>query len=227
MPDPLYVKAAFGRIADRYVSTNHILSLGTDILWRRKVAQKVALWSARNLLDVATGTGDLALAIQKYSPQTEVIGTDFCEEMLAHASRRGVKKTLQADAMALPFEDNSFDVLTVAFGLRNMEHWQKALEEMKRVLRPKGHLAVLDFSLPQNLLAKPYAFYLDKMLPKMAGFLTGDKHAYAYLAKSIHAFPSGKDMCQLMECSGFIHPTSQPLSGGIASLYTAEKKRVT
>ena len=117
MQDPKYVKKAFSRIADRYVATNHVLSLGTDILWRKKVGRIVAGWKPDEVLDVATGTGDLALEIQKKCPSAEVTGSDFCEEMLAYAADGGVKKTVVADALDMPFGDDSFDVLTVAFGL--------------------------------------------------------------------------------------------------------------
>ena len=123
MQDPKYVKKAFSRIADRYVATNHVLSLGTDILWRKKVGRIVAGWEPGKVLDVATGTGDLALEIQKKCPDAEVTGSDFCEEMLAYAADGGVGKTVVADALDMPFPDNEFDVLTVAFGLRNMASW--------------------------------------------------------------------------------------------------------
>ncbi|MCL4170301.1 UNVERIFIED_CONTAM: hypothetical protein GTU68_036444, partial [Idotea baltica] len=187
--DPKFVKGAFAKIADRYVLTNHVLSAGTDILWRKKVGRIVREWNPKKVLDVATGTGDLALEIQKKCPEAEVLGTDFCPEMLAHAEKSGVQKTQVADAMNLPFEDGEFDLVTVAFGLRNMENWQNALTEMNRVIAPGGHLLVLDFSQPKGVLAKPYGFYLNKVLPKIAGVLTGQGEAYQYLAGSIGEFP--------------------------------------
>jgi len=165
MQDPEYVKGAFARIADRYVITNHVLSLWTDILWRKKVGRIVKEWSPSQLLDIATGTGDLALD--------------------------GVQKTLVADALDLPVEDASYDVVSVAFGLRNMADYSKALEEMNRVLRPGGHLLILDFSIPTNILRKPYIFYLDKVLPHLAGAITQEPDAYHYLSGSIQQFPAG------------------------------------
>jgi len=219
--DPKYVKAAFSRIADRYVLTNHVLSLGTDILWRKKVGRIVASWQPESILDVATGTGDLALELQAACPDTRVIGSDFCEEMLAYAAEGGVGETIVADALAMPFEDDSYDVLTVAFGLRNMADWPSALKEMRRVLKPGGRLLILDFSLPTGILRGPYRLYLNKVLPKIAGLITGEGDAYEYLAGTIEQFPSGKDMCALIEAAGFTSAEAQPLTFGVASVYTA------
>ncbi len=223
MQDPEYVKSAFARIADRYVVTNHVLSLGTDILWRKRVASIVKGWNPEKLLDIATGTGDLALEFQKVLPDCAVTGSDFCPEMLAYATSRGVQETLVADALNLPFEDNSYDVVTVAFGLRNMADYPKAISEMQRVLKPGGHLLILDFSLPTNLLREPYTFYLDKVLPHLAGFITQQPDAYHYLSDSIKAFPSGDNMKKLLESQGLIQPNHEELSFGVASIYTAQK----
>lgn len=221
MQDPKYVKEAFSRIADRYVVTNHVLSLGTDILWRKKVGSMVAEWKPERILDVATGTGDLALELQKKCPDAEVTGSDFCEEMLAFAAESGVQETVVADALSMPFDDDSFDVLTVAFGLRNMANWSDALKEMSRVIRPGGHLLVLDFSLPTGILRRPYRFYLNKVLPQIAGLITGERDAYEYLAGTIEKFPSGQDMCALIEANAFCDASCEPLTFGVASIYTA------
>lgn len=222
MQDPNFVKNAFSKIADRYVVTNHVLSLGTDILWRKRVGQIVMEWAPRKILDIATGTGDLALELQKVCDDAEVIASDFCPEMLAHAARRGVSRTQVVDAMNMPFDDNCCDVLTVAFGLRNMADYPKALAEMRRVIRPGGHLLILDFSSPDGILRKPYGLYLNKILPKIAGMLTSEEDAYTYLAGSIGDFPSGEAMCDLISQQGYKEPRCEPLSGGIASIYTAE-----
>ena len=218
--DPQFVKGAFAKIADRYVLTNHVLSMGTDILWRKKVGRMVQKWNPSRVLDVATGTGDLALEIQRRCPEARVLGTDFCPEMLAHAAEGGVKETQVADAMNLPFSDDEFDLVTVAFGLRNMANWQDAVKEMSRVIQPGGHFLVLDFSLPRGILGKPYGFYLNKVLPKIAGALTGQQEAYAYLAGSIGEFPSGDKMLALFKNAGLEDCQWIPLSGGIASIYT-------
>ncbi len=131
MPDAVYVRDAFARIADRYVLTNHVLSCGADIWWRKVVTARIRKWKPARLLDVASGTGDLALEIQDQCPDCEVIATDFCAEMLAHAASRGSAKTMVADALNLPFPDGGFDVVTVAFGLRNMADYPAALREMQ------------------------------------------------------------------------------------------------
>ena len=222
--DPKFVKGAFAKIADRYVLTNHVLSMGTDILWRRKVGRIVREWNPKRVLDVATGTGDLALEIQRRCPESKVMGTDFCPEMLAYASKSGVAETEVADAMNLPFSDGEFDVVTVAFGLRNMENWGDALREMGRVIKPGGHLLVLDFSQPKGILKRPYGFYLNNVLPKIAGLLTGQGEAYQYLAGSIGEFPAGIAMVDLFEKAGLSGCHCDPLSGGIASIYTVTKR---
>ncbi|MDE0861716.1 MAG: ubiquinone/menaquinone biosynthesis methyltransferase [Akkermansiaceae bacterium] len=222
--DPNFVKGAFAKIADRYVLTNHVLSVGTDILWRKKVGRMVEAWNPASILDVATGTGDLALELQRRCPEARMLGTDFCPEMLVHATSSGVKETQVADAMNLPFEDGEFELVTAAFGLRNMSNWAEAVEEMSRVIKPGGHLLVLDFSLPEGILAKPYEFYLNKVLPKMAGALTGERHAYEYLAGSIGEFPKGEAMLDLFRAAGLQETKWIPLSAGIASIYTGLAK---
>ena len=223
MPDPAYVRDAFARIADRYVLTNHILSCGADLWWRHVVTTRIKTWQPARLLDVASGTGDLALAIQRGCPGCDVIASDFCAEMLAHAARRGVANTLVADALALPFSDASFDVVTVAFGLRNMADYPAALREMARVLKSGGHLVILDFSLPSGVLRLPYRFYLHRVLPHLAGWLTGHKDTYEYLGGSIESFPAGTAMTHLLESCGLHHATHTHLTGGVVSLYQASK----
>lgn len=219
MPDAVYVRDAFARIADRYVLTNHVLSCGADIWWRRVVTARIRKWKPKRLLDVASGTGDLALEIQDHIPDCEVTASDFCAEMLAHASSRGLAHTIVADALNLPFPEKSFDVVTVAFGLRNMADYPAALKEMLRVLKPGGRLVILDFSLPDGLLRGPYRFYLHHVLPRMAGLLTGQRDAYEYLGGSIEQFPSGKGMTDLLETCGFAHTDASPLTFGVVSIY--------
>ena len=223
MPDPTYVRNAFARIADRYVLTNHVLSLGMDFWWRHVVTKRIKLLRPETLLDVASGTGDLALKIQDDIPDCEVTATDFCAEMLEHAASRGVRKTLVADALDLPFPDGGFDVVTVAFGLRNMADYPQALREMRRVLKPGGSLFILDFSLPPKPLCTPYRLYLHNVLPKLAGLLTGQKDAYEYLGGSIEQFPSGDAMLGLLSETGFSDASSAPLTFGVVSVYQAVK----
>jgi demethylmenaquinone methyltransferase / 2-methoxy-6-polyprenyl-1,4-benzoquinol methylase len=214
----------FGAIARRYDLANHTLSFGSDFYWRKCAAKIVASWRPGKIVDLATGTGDLALALQKKLPDAEVTGVDFLPEMLELAQRKGVRKTILADAMKLPFPDTSFDCVTVAFGLRNMENWKGALTEMSRVLSRDGHLLVLEFSMPTTSIVRTiYRFYLHHCLPLLGSFLTRKKSAYDYLGDSIEEFPSGQAMIDLMEASGFRHATLQPLSYGIATIYTAQK----
>ena len=214
----------FGAIARRYDLANHTLSCGTDFFWRKCAANMVASWRPRKIVDLATGTGDLALAVQKKLPDAEVTGVDFLPEMLELAQRKGVRKTILADAMKLPFPDASFDCVTIAFGLRNMENWRGALVEMSRVLRRDGHLLVLEFSLPTiSIVRTMYRFYLHRCLPLLGSFLTRKKSAYDYLGNSIEEFPSGHAMIDLIEASGFQRATRQALSCGVATIYTAQK----
>ena len=213
----------FGRVARRYDLANHLLSVGLDFWWRRRASDIIREWRPRRVLDLATGSGDLALAIARKVPEAEITGADFCAEMLAVARRKGLTNTVVADALQLPFPAGSFDVVTVAFGLRNMADWSAALGEMRRVLRAGGHLLVLDFSLPKGFLRPLYRFYLHRFLPCIAGVVTGERDAYQYLGASIEKFPSGSAMCELLERSGFRTATAQPLSGGIVTIYRARR----
>ena len=213
----------FGGIARRYDLANHTLSCGIDFYWRKRAANTVASWRPCKILDLATGTGDLALALQKKLPDAEVTGVDFLPEMLELAQKKGLRQTILADAMKLPFPNDSFDCVTIAFGLRNMENWRGALAEMSRVLRRDGHLLVLEFSLPTiSIVRTIYRFYLHRCLPMLGSFLTRRKSAYDYLGDSIEEFPSGSAMIDLIEASGFRHATLQPLSYGIVTIYTAQ-----
>ncbi len=226
MQDPAFVHEAFAKISGRYVATNHVLSLGTDILWRRKVARLVREMKPASLLDLATGSGDLAMEIAKLNPQTKIIGADFCEPMLEVARQRKVPgvEWIVADAMNLAMPDATFDVVTVAFGLRNMASWPEAVREMSRVIKPGGHLVVLDFSLPTLPILRPlYRFYLHKMLPRIAGLITGQRGAFEYLSNSIEAFPSGPAMCELLNRNGLHSARAIPLNFGIASIYIGQK----
>lgn len=218
------VREMFGSIASRYDVANRVLSCGIDFYWRRRAADLVAAWDPHSVADLATGTGDLALALQKRLPDAEVTGVDFVQEMLELARRKGVRKTMLADAMALPCGTGSFDCVTISFGLRNLENWAAALTEMSRVLKTSGHLLVLEFSLPvRPLVREMYRFYLHHCIPLLGSVLTGRKSAYSYLGASIEEFPSGAAMCQLMMQNGFKYATFQPLTGGIVTIYVATK----
>ena len=222
---PERVQHMFGSIARRYDLANHILSCGADFYWRNRAAQIVANWRPKEVIDLATGTGDLALAIQKKLPEAQIVGADFLREMLEIANRKGLRQTVVADAMKLPFADSSVDCITVAFGLRNIENCGAALREMARILRPGGRLLILEFSLPRfSILRAAYRLYLHWFLPILGSFLTNQKTAYAYLGESIEEFPNGEAMVRLVEANGFRDAAAGPLSGGIVTIYTAEKR---
>jgi demethylmenaquinone methyltransferase/2-methoxy-6-polyprenyl-1,4-benzoquinol methylase len=215
----------FGSIARRYDLANHILSCGADFYWRNRAAQIVANWNPKEIIDLATGTGDLALAIQKKLPEALIVGVDFLPEMLELASRKGLRQTIVADAMKLPSADSSFDCITVAFGLRNMENCGAALREMARILRKGGHLLILEFSLPRfPILRAAYRLYLHRFLPILGSLLTRQKEAYGYLGESIEEFPSGDAMVRLLERNGFHNAAARSLSSGIVTIYTGQKR---
>ena len=218
-----FVRAMFAAIAARYDVANHFLSFGLDFLWRRRAARIVRAWQPKRVLDLATGSGDLALALRAACPEALVVGADFCLPMLRVAQGKGLGQLVVADGMRLPLADGAFDVVTVAFGLRNMESWPAALAEMARVLRPGGHLLVLDFSVPPAPLRWAYRPYLHHVLPRLAALLTGEKSAYDYLGDSIEKFPCGPAMGALIAGAGFGEANGERLTGGIVSLYTARR----
>ena len=221
---PDSVRGLFASIAGRYQTVNHVLSGGLDWYWRAVGVRLMRPWKFGLVLDVATGSGDLASAIGKHFPGCRVVGADFCRPMLEVARRRGLPELVEADGLKLPFPDGTFDAVTVAFGLRNMASWEGGLKEMARVLKPGGHLLVLDFSLPTLPVIRPlYRFYLHRILPIVAGIATGRMDAYEYLGGSIEKFPSGESMLSLIGHCGFKEATAKPLSLGTVSIYTATK----
>lgn len=214
----------FSAIARRYDLANHVLSCGFDFYWRRCAANTIAGWHPNKLLDLATGTGDLALNLQHRLPAAEVTGADFSEEMLAIARAKGLTRTILADIIALPFVDQSFDSISIGFGLRNVSDWHRGVSEMHRVLRREGHLLILDFSLPTCPgIRAAYRTYLHRFIPTIAAFLTKQRSAYEYLGDSIEDFPSGDSMLRLLESNGFVSARAEPLTFGIVTIYTATK----
>ena len=222
--DPEFVQNTFSSIAGRYDLANHLLSGGLDFIWRARVSRILAAAHPSRILDLATGSGDLAIALQKACPTARVVAADFCLPMLEEARRKNVPFLVQADGLALPFPGGAFDAVTVAFGLRNMASWEQALREMNRVLRPGGLLVVLDFSLPpQGPLRELYRIYLHHVLPRIAGWTTGRAEAYEYLGESIEAFPRGSGMAALIESCGFHCSPPRRMCLGIVSMYEAAK----
>jgi demethylmenaquinone methyltransferase/2-methoxy-6-polyprenyl-1,4-benzoquinol methylase len=223
--DPVVVSEMFGAIARRYDLANHLLSCGCDFYWRKRAAEIVADWDPKQIVDLATGTGDLALVLEKRMPDAEITAADFSEEMLAIAKQKGVRQTMLADILALPFADRSFDCATIAFGLRNVQDWNAGLREIARVIRDQGHVLVLEFSLPRfSLLRAAYRFYLHRCMPVIGAILTKKKNAYDYLGDSIEQFPNGSAMLRLMEANGFTDAKAEPLTGGIVTIYTGAKR---
>lgn len=223
--NPAFVRRTFSAIAERYDLANHLLSGGIDFLWRARVGRMVAAHRPKQVLDLATGSGDLAAELGKAVPDAQIAAADFCLPMLEVARRKKVPALLQADGLSLPFRSRSFDAVTVAFGLRNMASWETALGEMARVLRPGGLVLVMDFSLPTFApFLQIYRLYLHHVLPRFAGLLTGNTEAYEYLGQSIEKFPRDRAMLDLIERCGFEGARQVPLCLGIASIYTAQRK---
>ncbi|MCF8193402.1 MAG: bifunctional demethylmenaquinone methyltransferase/2-methoxy-6-polyprenyl-1,4-benzoquinol methylase UbiE [Bacteroidia bacterium] len=226
------VARMFDGISGRYDLLNRLLSMGIDIRWRR-----VALRMLRErgipgrVLDVATGTADLALALAADLPEAEVIGVDLSEGMLGvgrqKVERNGLRARVrleQADAENLPFEDGAFDAVTVAFGVRNFENLDKGLGELQRVLRPGGHLMVLEFSRPTSPLVKGLMnLYSRSLMPALGGWLSKDRAAYAYLPASVQVFPEGDAFEERLQRAGLQPLRQRRLSMGISSVYIARK----
>jgi demethylmenaquinone methyltransferase / 2-methoxy-6-polyprenyl-1,4-benzoquinol methylase len=202
------VRQMFSSIATRYDVTNEILSFGIHRLWRRSAVRLSGAREGHAILDCATGTGDLALVFKrKVGASGRVMGTDFCKEMLDNAPAKAAREELQvefqvADAMALPFADDSFDVASIAFGIRNVDDPVKCLKEMARVVRPGGRVVVLEFGQPTGFFGGLFRFYSKVIMPAIGGLLTGNRAAYEYLPRTSAAFPAGEKFLSLMDQSG-------------------------
>lgn len=232
MPDPLAVNSMFGRIARRYDLANRLLSGGMDVSWRKTLVSAVRRRNPRAVLDLATGSGDVAFALSDgLPPGTLITGIDFCQPMLDEAEKKKTSAApryaqltfRQGDALALPVPDASFDALTISFGLRNLADRDRGLREMRRVLRPGGHLFVLEFSQPARWFRPIYYFYLSKILPRLAGIVTGDRGAYDYLNNTISTFPDRAALAAEITQAGFNTVTARPLTLGIVALHEATK----
>lgn len=227
-PDPGRIRSMFAAISSRYDRANTVLSGGIHHLWRKKAVRRAGVSAGSSVLDCATGTGDLAIAFKKaVGPSGRVIGTDFVPEMLEIAKRKASTIEFEvADVTRLPFDDASFDVASISFGIRNVNDPKKGLSEMARVLRPGGRLIVLEFGQPQNrLFGAIYDFYRRHILPRIGGMVTGEQGAYEYLESSAGRFPCGDAFVAMMRSAGdFTSVDSIPLSFGIAYLYRGIKR---
>jgi demethylmenaquinone methyltransferase/2-methoxy-6-polyprenyl-1,4-benzoquinol methylase len=225
------IAAMFDRIASKYDALNHLLSLNIDKVWRRKAAKEVAKHHPADILDLATGTADLAIALAKHNPQARIIGMDISEKMLDIGQEKVKQQKLEnqivlrfGDAATLPFEDGTFDVVTVAFGVRNFEDLDKGLSEISRVLKPGGQAVILEFSMPEKFLVKQlYHVYFKRILPKIGKIVSKDKNAYTYLPSSVERFPMPKVFLDILDQYGIQQGQMIPMAFGIATVYTAIK----
>lgn len=223
----------FNRIASSYDRLNHLLALRIDICWRRRLVRMLPDRPDLDVLDLATGTGDALVEIARACPNVRgAVGMDMAANMLdlARAKLRGVAAPLspavvRGDATRLAVADASFDVVTIAFGVRNFADVPAALREVNRVLRPEGRALILEFSIPRNRVIRGlYLCYLRRVLTRVGGFFSGDRDAYRYLNKTIEAFPSGQAFCELLREAGFAEVTAKTLSCGIVTIYQGVRR---
>lgn len=220
----------FDAISKRYDFLNHFLSFGIDYWWRKKLISLLSVKQPQNILDVATGTGDLAIALAKLNPR-KITGIDIAEKMLTIAREKIVQKKLNTiisfqtgDAENIPFSDNFFDAVTVAFGVRNYENLLQGLKEMNRVLKQGGTMMILEFSRPRSFfLSYLYRVYSRRIIPFTGKLISKHNHAYQYLPESVAAFPAGKDFLEILKEAGLKNNRQYPLTGGIATIYMGDK----
>ena len=224
------VAEMFNNISHKYDFLNHFLSGGIDIIWRKKAVKILKETNPKLILDVACGTGDFALESVKINPE-KIYGVDISSGMLEIGKQKIAKRNLQekiefrlGDGEKLEFEDNTFDAITVAFGVRNFENLEKGLADMLRVLKPGGRVVILEFSTPTKFPMKQlYSFYFKNILPILGRMVSKDSTAYTYLPESVEAFPDGQDFLNLLNKLGYKNSRCKPLTFGISSIYTAEK----
>jgi demethylmenaquinone methyltransferase/2-methoxy-6-polyprenyl-1,4-benzoquinol methylase len=224
------VATMFNNISRRYDLLNHLLSLGIDILWRKKAVGLLRKEQPKVILDIATGTGDFALEAMSLKPE-RIVGVDISEGMLAMGrekiKKRGLDDVIElqvGDSENLQFADNHFDAVIVAFGVRNFENLEKGLAEMLRVLKPGGTLSVIEFSKPRRFPFKQvYNAYFKLVLPMIGRLISRDKAAYTYLPESVQEFPDGERFVSILQKIGYQHPVCKTLTFGISSIYMAKK----
>ncbi len=223
-----WVKGMFSAIAPRYDLLNRLLSLGLDLRWRRRAVELALEKGPQRILDLATGTGDLAFLLKERAPQAEVVGVDFAPPMLEQAQKKAQARGLsvaflEADALALPFPEGSFHAVTVAFGFRNFADYRRALEEIHRVLAPGGRLVLLEFPPPPGgAFGLVYRVYFGKVVPFLGGLLSGNFRAYRYLPESVERFPPPEALKALMEGVGF-RVRYELLTFGVAAIHLGDK----
>ncbi|MGV8096796.1 MAG: bifunctional demethylmenaquinone methyltransferase/2-methoxy-6-polyprenyl-1,4-benzoquinol methylase UbiE [Mangrovibacterium sp.] len=224
------VEQMFDHIAPKYDFLNHFLSMGVDKLWRKRAVSMLKAHRPLRILDVATGTGDFAIEAAKIKPN-EIIGFDLSEQMLRVGEEKVKRLKLdhlirfqKGDSEKMPFEDGSFDAITVAFGVRNFENLEKGLQEFYRVLKPGGVAVILEFSRPRGFpFRQLYMFYFKQILPRIGGMISKDASAYNYLPESVMAFPDDQDFLGILSRIGFFRLQQRRLTMGIATIYEAVK----
>ena len=225
------VEKMFDTISENYDGLNRVISFGTDIKWRKKVLAIIIDHQPESILDIATGTGDLAIKFAEKTSATKIIGLDLSEGMLSIARKKvadtELKNTIEfikGDSEALPFKDNMFDAITVSFGIRNFENLEKGLSEILRVIKPKGLLIILETSVPTKFPFKQgYQFHSKTVLPLIGKLFSKDKVAYNYLSESASVFPYGEKLNNILRKIGFINVINKPQTFGVATIYTATK----
>ncbi len=225
------IAAMFDRISPRYDFLNHLLSLNIDKIWRRKTVKTIAIRHPKQILDLATGTADLALQLAKSLPDAHITGLDFSEKMLEigkeKVEKQGLENSIQlqqGDAAHLPFASGTFDAVTIAFGARNFEDLPSSLKEIHRAMKPDAQLCILEFSMPQIFpIKQAYLFYFKHILPKIGSWISKDESAYSYLLASVQNFPSPDTFINILREKGFQQVEKRSLSFGIATLYSAFK----
>lgn len=224
------VAEMFNNISGKYDLLNHVLSMGIDIVWRKKAVKMLQKDQPKLILDIATGTGDFAIEALALNPD-KIIGVDISEGMLAEGKKKMLKRGLQdkiemqlGDSEGLLFEDNKFDAVIVSFGVRNFENLEKGLADMYRVLKPGGKTVILEFSKPRAFpMKQAYAFYSNTILPQIGKIVSKDNSAYTYLPESVQAFPDGEDFLAVLKKVGFHSTVCKPLTFGISSIYVGQK----
>ncbi|WP_178983507.1 bifunctional demethylmenaquinone methyltransferase/2-methoxy-6-polyprenyl-1,4-benzoquinol methylase UbiE [Winogradskyella helgolandensis] len=224
------VTKMFDTISNEYDGLNRVISFGIDVKWRNKVVEMVAKTKPKNILDIATGTGDLAISLTSTNAK-EIIGLDISDGMLEVGRKKISSKNLDGiismvigDSEDLPFEDNTFDAITVAFGVRNFEHLEKGLAEILRVLKPNGIFVILETSVPTNPIYKAgYNVHTKLIMPTIGKLFSKDKVAYSYLSESASLFPYGEALNNILRKIGFINVIDLPQTMGVATIYSASK----